>query len=492
MWTDILLAGCVVLLIIIYKSIVYLPPKRTYELMKKLPGPRGLPLIGMGLDLVSVPQEDLFDFLHKLSLLPGRVTAMWVAGVPVVMLWEPEDLEVLLKSKENIKKGNEYRFFRIWLNNGLLVSSGEKWHKRRKLLTPSFHFRILESSAECMNRNARLFVEHIAGMKGEPFDIHNLVNCCTLDILCEAAMGVSLHTMNGENPGYVEAICSFGSATVQRVKNPLYRTDWMFRLFPLGKKIDEHMKYLHGLSEKIIAERKCKKSTYYDGSKQAFLDSLIELQSEDANFTDADIKEEVHTFLTGGQHTLASALGFSIYMFGLHPEIQEVAYKEQRDIFGYSSRDVTAEELPKMKYLEKVIKETLRLFPSVPYMSRKLSQDVILKDETIIPQGANLVMIPFLIHRNPQAFPDPEVFNPERFTSDKSAERHPFSYIPFSAGPKNCIGQKYAMMELKIVLSTLLRSMKIVSLTDRSTLKYIPSIVLEPSKPLIIKFIQRH
>ena len=136
-------------------------------------------------------------------------------------------------------------------------------------------------------------------------------------------------------------------------------------------------------------------------------------------------------------------MSFSLYLMASHPEIQEKCQEELRDIFGEDTeRAATSGDLANMKYLEMCLKESLRLYQSVPIITRTIGEDVVIEDK-LIPAGTNCIMGPCLLHRDPSIYPDPDAFIPERFLPENCAKRHPYAYLPFSAGPRNCIGQKY-------------------------------------------------
>lgn len=179
-----------------------------------------------------------------------------------------------------------------------------------------------------------------------------------------------------------------------------------------------------------------------------------------------------------GHDTTTAGISWTIFLLGLHPEIQDKVHAELDSIFHGSDRKVTFSDMSEMKYLERVIKEALRLYPSVPIIGRTLSEDVQL-DDYFIPKGCMIKIDLFHLHRDPRYFDEPEKFNPDRFLPE-FMNRHPYAYIPFSAGPRNCIGQKFAAYEEKSVVSAILRNFRIRTVDKRDDVKMINELVLRP------------
>uniref|UniRef100_A0A0K8SWN4 Cytochrome P450 4C1 n=2 Tax=Lygus hesperus TaxID=30085 RepID=A0A0K8SWN4_LYGHE len=499
----VLVAVILVLLAVLYLTVpsVFRTGSEARRLMSKIHGPPGLPFIGMGLKLCRLAPDELIDFLREISIEYPRLTKLWVAAVPFVVMQEPDDLEVILGSTKYIMKGLEYIPLQPWLQDGLLVSRGAKWQRRRKMLTPTSHFRILEDNLTSLNTNARLFVRNVLRQNGKPLDIDAFITLCTIDVMSETAMGIKLNAQENESKDYLNSVKRVSYLAVERVIRFWLFNDFLFSISSIGKEFRKNLKVLHDFTEKIIIERKSAYITENhniitndDGlgkKRPAFLDSMIEMDlKEPDSFTNKDIREEVDTFMFEGHDTTSAAILFALFLVGHHPDVQEKIYEELFDIFGDSTRNVTMQDLPHMNYLEKVIKETLRLYPSVPYISRFLTKNCTLGDGTVLPRGTNVMILPYLLHRHPKYFEDPEKFDPERFSPDLP-KRHPYAYIPFSAGPRNCIGQKFAMMELKILLSTVFRYTRVESITKPGEFKLLPHLILRPNKPIIVKITKR-
>jgi len=226
--------------------------------------------------------------------------------------------------------------------------------------------------------------------------------------------------------------------------------------------------------------------------RMAFLDSLIAEHLKNVQFTEKDIREEVDTFMFEGHDTTSMAISWTLHLIGLNPEVQDKCDEELNLIFGGhdSERSIEMNDLRDMKYLEACIKEALRLFPSVPFIGRMSNKDISVNGYTI-PKGVTCLVFLYELHRDHKYFPQPEVYRPERFLDSYHMSRHPFAYVPFSAGPRNCIGQKFALLEEKAVLATILRHFHITSLDYRDRIKVATEMVLRPKTPIKIKFCAR-
>ncbi|GMT21309.1 hypothetical protein PFISCL1PPCAC_12606, partial [Pristionchus fissidentatus] len=177
---------------------------------------------------------------------------------------------------------------------------------------------------------------------------------------------------------------------------------------------------------------------------------------EDRLATD-DLMDEVETFMFEGHDTTAAGLAWAVWCLATNPKIQEQAAAEVAGVFkDDADREATRDDLHAMPYLDRCIKETMRLFPPVPIVMRKLQNDFECGGHTL-PRGVTVSICPLAIHRNEAVYENCQSFDPDRFLPERSVNRHAFDYIPFSAGPRNCIGQRFASYEQKVVLSWLLR-----------------------------------
>uniref|UniRef100_A0A147BND3 Putative cytochrome p450 4v2-like protein n=1 Tax=Ixodes ricinus TaxID=34613 RepID=A0A147BND3_IXORI len=428
-----------------------------------------------------------------------RIFKSYLGFQPVVVLFKPEAVEAVLNCSTNLKKPILYSLLHAWLGKGLLTSSGSKWRSRRKMLTPAFHFRILEDFLPIMNEQGEIFARALQGHTHAVFDITKFVTACTLDIICETAMGVKVNAQTNPSSAYVSNIYRVGSNFINRAVRPWLWLDFLYLLTPQGRLYHHDIQAIHKFTKKVIRERKEVKLAEQrliepssDIKKRPmFLDVLLDHHISEDSISEEDIREEVDTFMFEGHDTTSAAISWCIYLLGRNPEMQKKVQDEMDAIFANDvDRYATVADLKEMKFLECCIKETLRLFPSVPIIGREVHKEFSVNGN-VVPQGAIVVVFSYMLHRDPQSFPRPEEFFPERFLPENSLGRHPFAYVPFSAGPRNCIGQRFALMEEKIVLSNLFRRFSVTSLVPRHNLKLAGELVLRNQNGIEVELTPR-
>lgn len=217
-------------------------------------------------------------------------------------------------------------------------------------------------------------------------------------------------------------------------------------------------------------------------NRLAFLDLMIESTYCGVDISDAEIKEEVDTIMFEGHDTTAACASFVLSLLACYPDIQQRVYEEQKSIFGATKRSTLFADTVQMHYLERVIMETLRLYPPVPVIAREVQENVELVTRPLtIPAGATVVISPFRVHRHEDIYPNADTFDPDNFLPEKTQSRNYYSFIPFSAGPRSCVGRKYAMLKLKILLSTICRNFSVYSKYKESDFKLQGDIILKRS-----------
>ncbi|KAF0768751.1 cytochrome P450 4C1-like, partial [Aphis craccivora] len=442
--------------------------------------------------LAMLKPKDILPFLTDLIRTIGPVVHFNLSGRSYVLLNDPDDLKILLSSTQYIKKGPEYDMLKPWLNEGLLLSSGQKWQNRRKLLTNTFHFKTLDMYNPSLNRHSRILIDKLlnASANGNrEISIPEYITLCSLDMICETIMGTEMNAQEGKSTEYVHSIKSACKSVIERIFKFWLWNDLVYKMSESGQSFFKSIKVLHAFTDNVIKskrpslnnsglEKVQSDSKFEKTKKKSFLDLLLNVLNDTPDqMNDKDIREEVDTFLFEGHDTTSIAMTMILVLLGMHSDIQKEARDEIRSIFEYSDRDATMEDLNAMKYLEAVIKESLRMYPSVPAFTRELEKPLQLKNY-IIPPLTTITVYPFILHRNEDIYPNPEEFIPERFLEEKNKANFLFGYLPFSAGARNCIGQKYAMNQMKIVVSTILRNAKIETLGCKEDIKISSQLII--------------
>ncbi|KAJ3656953.1 hypothetical protein Zmor_015996 [Zophobas morio] len=483
-----LLYASIVILFCVY---FYLKKSQNQNALSKFPEPPGNPLLGHVSAITSTTRiiSNVSHYIENYGkTVTIRIGPLFFPVLRALVTTDYKFFEFALGGSKILTKSENYQFLRDWLGNGLLISDGDYWKRHRKILTRAFHTEVLKEFIGVFESVGDVLIKKLEKYDGKPsVDVHRLVTLCTLDIICETAMGTKLNVQSGENSRYVESVHQMCRIVIERALSFIRFfncTFWLSKDYYIQKSA---LKILHGFTLSVI-DSKRNKTVHKETKKMAFLDLLLKV-SHDENLLKIDeIQEEVDTFMFEGHDTTASGISFILYCLADLPEEQEKVLQEQKELFGDDKNPrVTYSDLQDMKYLECVIKETFRLYPPVPVIGRLTTEDVKF-DDCLIPKNTNIVFFIYGLHRREEFFPEPEKFKPERFQNLDSA--FPYAYVPFSAGSRNCIGQRFAMLEIKSVISKIVRNFEIkatfprheVQLSVEAVLKSVNGIKVELKK----------
>lgn len=485
--------------------------------MDAIPGPRAYPLIGTTYKFFGVARKDIFRVHIGLHRLYPAIQRVWMGPICQVHLKRAEHVEKVLGAtqRQHLQKSFGYTFLAQWLGEGLLISTGDKWHKHRKIITPTFHFSILESFCEIFAEQSNRLVAKLSVHCGtnEPIDVYPYVTKAALDIISQAAMGTVVNAQDRDDDNeYVNAVYETANLIVRRIMRPWLHAETVYRWSSDGRKFAKSLAILHDYSSNVIRQRRAIRSAQAKGGvaklvttmadeedrlmgrkkRVAFLDLLLDTTSE---LSDLDIREEVDTFMFEGHDTTTSGITWTLLLLGLHPDVQEAVYQEQEQLFGTDDdgrgRSATVKDFNEMRYLDRVIKEALRLYPPVPAIGRTLSEPLRLDDEYTLPKGCQVNMDLYHLHRDERYFPDAERFDPDRWLPKHTGQLHPYAYVPFSAGNRNCIGQKFVVYEEKSMLSTIVRNFRFTTVGKREDVSLVVELILRPVEGVKLKFEKR-
>nr|XP_038025251.1 cytochrome P450 4F22-like isoform X2 [Anas platyrhynchos] len=394
-------------------------------------------------------EEGLQD-VDQLVARYRRGCLWWVSPwLPVLRLFHPDTLRPVLMAS----------------GDGLLLSRGDKWARHRRLLTPAFHFDILKSYVSIFNSSthtmhAKWRAAAEAGGGTAELNVLEHLSLLTLDSLQKCIF--SHDSRCQEQPSeYIEAILELSTLVVRRHHRLLHHPSWLYRLSADGRRFARACATVHAFTADVVQRRRRALNTLghqawlesHQGRSMDFIDLLLLTKDEDGNtLSDEDISAEADTFMFEGHDTTASGLAWLLYNLAHHPQYQERCRQEARELLkGRDVAEIEWDDLSRLPFTTMCIKESLRLHPPVTAVSRRCTEDIAMRDGRVIPKGVVCLMSIYGTHHNPEIWPEPQVYNPLRFSPENSQGRSPLAFIPFSAGPRNCIGQSFAMAELRVV-----------------------------------------
>ncbi|XP_005360744.1 cytochrome P450 4F5 [Microtus ochrogaster] len=398
----------------------------------------------------------------------------WLGPViPVLRLVDPAFVAPLLHASAMVapKDMTFLRFLKPWLGDGLFLSSGDKWSRHRRLLTPAFHFDILKPYVKIFNKSVNIMHDkwkRLALEGSARLEMFENISLMTLDSLQKCLFGFDSNCQ--ESPSeYIAAILELSSLIAKKYQQLFLYVDFLYYRTADGRRFLKACDLVHNFTDAVIRERR---RTLSSQSVDEFLKSrtksktldfidvlLLAKDEHGKELSDEDIRAEADTFMFGGHDTTASGLSWILYNLARHPEYQERCRQEVQELLrDREPEEIEWDDLAQLPFLTMCIKESLRLHPPVIDLLRSCAQDIALPDGRVIPKGNICVISIFGIHHNPSVWPDPETYDPFRFDPENPQKRSPLAFIPFSAGPRNCIGQTFAMSEMKVAVAlTLLR-----------------------------------
>ncbi|XP_058797057.1 cytochrome P450 4c3-like [Phymastichus coffea] len=429
MFASICLVIVLLSLLALHVSARYGKAGRTFN---KIPGPPPLPFVGNWL-MFSLSSEKIWDKILQLLDEYYPIVRIWKGYSLGIFIRHPDDMKAIMSCKKNINKCHTiYSIFQKLNNEGLIVSGGKKWRQRRKMITPAFSPNILQVYTEIANEYAEQLIQ----------------------------------TIKSQNIEIIPDLLSIG------------------------------LKYAIGV---VCGERK--RLSVLDLLLAAELNNLID---------EKGLKEEVETFIVTGYESTGVALTFTLMLLAENKTAQELARCEAVGLLSQTDGVLTVADINKLEYIERCIKEALRLYPSAPMIGRIITEDIKLSDEFDsavhssnkstkqldvsgnyeIPIGTEVVMNIFAAHRDPNFWPDPDKFDPDRFLPENTKERHPFAYVPFSAGLRMCMAYRFATLELKLVVARILSHFVLEPVDLTADVKFKLHVALKPKNPCRIKLIK--
>ncbi len=359
-------------------------------------------------------------------------------GVYNYVINHPDDIKrVLLTNHRNYTKGEGMDRVKILLGNGIMTSEGDLWRRQRRMMQPSFHRRVIDRFSglirEVNEKFAVRWADHAA--RAEPINLSDEASELTLEIVLRSIFGTDLARLQLE----------FGANPFEVVAKEQNRDlKFAFRFRSLTK-----------LVAQLIERRRSTSEEHVD-----FLSMFMSSRDRDTGeaMSDKELIDEVLTLIVAGHETTAAALTWTWYLVSEHPKTAERLQSEADRTDGAQTLGLDAAE--SLQFTHQVLQEALRLYPPGWLITRRTLEADELGGFAIAPR-TDVFISPYMLHRHPGHWSEPEQFRPERFAGPDAAERHRFAYIPFAVGPRHCIGENIAMFEMLVHVSAMSRRFRL-------------------------------
>lgn len=422
--------------------------------LKKAPVVKGVFFFGHALEF----GRDPLNFLLKLQSDYERIAQLRIVYLKVNLLLNAEDIKYVLQ--ENSKafiKGRAYRVLGQVLGNGMLTSHGEFWHRQRKLAQPAFYKQRLALLVDIMNDETLTMIKRwedtIQQQNGSVIlQMTKEMMTTTLLIVTKSLFGTGIDT-------HKIAHISHDIDTLNEILSLQMRTPVRFPMW-VPTKINQRFKAssqrLDAVIQEIISTRRNTLESNPEAQFDDLLQMLITAKDEETGeqMTDQQLRDEIVTLFIAGHETTAMAMSWAMYLLAQHPEIVQKMRRESYEILGENLPNF--ENIRQLTYTAQVVNEVLRLYPPAWAISRQVMDDQKI-GEYLIPAKEQVFFSPYLLHRNKAYWTNPEEFNPDNFLPERIKQRPSYAYLPFGGGPRLCIGNNFALMEMQIMLTLLVK-----------------------------------
>uniref|UniRef100_A0A914WXD4 Uncharacterized protein n=1 Tax=Plectus sambesii TaxID=2011161 RepID=A0A914WXD4_9BILA len=397
----------------------------------------------------------------------------------------------------------------------LTILEDEHWKNVRNTITPAFTTGKIKNMVPIFNDTLKIFGEVMSdyAKSGAPMDLKEICGGFAMDVIAKSAFGIDVDAQRDNSSPFIKYAKEIFSITITNPKllvvlmfpNTVQRLEKIFKfqfLFPEGEK------FFKDVLRAMIAERQQNPKKVNPDFLQLLINAISEqVEKSDVDkdimhaeissgkrvkLTELEMMSQSFLFLIAGYETTATTLHFALYLLALHPEIQDRVVDEINTVVG-EANEISYDHIGKLTYLEQVINETLRMFVPVSRIDRSCTKDTTVNGVTI-PKGCIVSVPVWVIHYDPEFYPDPQKFDPERFSPEEKASRDPLAYLPFGYGPRNCIGMRFAQLELRMALAYLVKNFKFTPCeqTEKMPIKLNLVGLTKPASPILLTVEKRN
>jgi cytochrome P450 family 6 len=473
-----ILCACVTILYLFY---YYLTVNFDYWTSRGVIGPKPIPFFGNVIDYM-LGKKCMGDFYRDIyERYPNQsMVGMFIRRIPVLVLRDPEYIkQVLIKDFAVFAERDGTVFEKAEpMSMHLFRLDAARWRPLRMRLSPVFTSGKLKEMFHLLLNCADHFEKylHETVSKNDIVECKDLTSKFTVDVIGSCAFGLEMNAMKEKDNKFQQVgIRMFRSSPKVMIRIMLREISWLYK--HIGHFLDDHdvTKFITDITRNTIEYRKRNNVHRND-----FINTLIDLKDNPDklgvdNLTDEFIAAQLFVFFAAGFETSSSTMSFAMYELAKNQLIQEKVREEIKEVLNSTGGEILYDNIKKMSYLEKIFQETLRKYPPVTFLMRKPLRNYTFEGTKIDLKEGQTVIIPIYgIHYDPNIYPDPEVFDPERFSTENIQQRNSMFHLPFGDGPRNCIGARFAINQTKVGLIKVLTNYKIDVCEETQDLTFNP------------------
>lgn len=426
-----------------------------------------------GIPTVRAIQRDSLGFYDAMRRQYGDVVYMKLGPYHDYTFFHPEHIHELLaeKGKAFGRMRRQMQVFRQWNGNSVLIAEGQDWLRQRRLLQPAFQPKRFEAYSREVNRAAHDAIDGIAAAGTPEVNFERAMNNLTTDVICRTMFGTNLRE---ELDDARKAVQILSDAALSEMMRPFSLPNWL--PLPSVSRKRWAIAKLDSIVRRFIRERRS------SGTDSGDLLSMMLLATDDQggarSLTDEEVCDNCMTIFIAGHDTTAAGLTWLGWFLASRPEVAQRVRAELDDVLG--EREATYADLAKLPFLDQTLKETLRHRPAtIGVFSREAIEPVEIGGYTL-PKGALVHAMSFTVHHDERWYDAPETFDPDRFSPARIERIPPSAYFPFGIGPRICIGNTFARMEMLLVAIALLRRFDLAPAPGQAEPAPYPGVSLRP------------
>ncbi|XP_034483756.1 probable cytochrome P450 313a4 [Drosophila innubila] len=465
--------------------------RKFYLLTLKIPGKLGLPIVGMALNLNR--ENVLQKICYYLDIL-GPAGLTWLGPIPIFIVSDPQLIQDIFTSPNCVNKAITYKAL-DQVGASLMSLEDPQWSVHRKLLNPAFGHKVLLSFVPVFNTETAHLLKSLDELvdNGE-MDLRPLLQSFTLRIAIQTTMGSDVKSSeNFKNDKLLQDYQCLLEAITDMCMSPwlIYKT--VRRLLGKERHYSSAKSEVQGFIRKLIESNLAKDTPPLPQDKNIFINLAIDLWKRGI-FSLKNVENESNSIVFGAFETTSNTIAYALMLLSMFPEYQEKAFEEILTLFPHTGDfEVTYADTQQMVYLDLILSESMRVIAPVPLLARQTSEDVMLSNGVVLPKGLQILINIFHLHRNKEIWGnDADTFNPDHFLPHNMQDKHPYAYIPFTKGIRNCIGWRYGLISAKVTIAKLLRNYKFTTSFKFEDLVFVEDITMKLKTVPLIKLQRRN